>query len=248
MSEKTKELNNTLAVLCRELVHKAQEEGCTLRAFGSVGFYLKLQKFNNLYSSYREPLGDIDLVVQSKDILNLDKLFTGLSFSENTNFKRLFGYQRRIYYASNGITIEVYLDDLSLCQKVSIHERINLDSPTLCCTDLFLSKIQRIPLTSKDVFDLSLLLVSTPIGMKDPDGVNVSHIENLCNTNWRWWKTITTNLQQLTEQSKFSFIDQSMLTLHITSIMNAANSKRKTIPWYFRSFLGDNIRWYEKVE
>lgn len=248
MSKATEEKNHTLAALCRELVLGAQQRGVVIRALGSMGFYLKLQKFDDLFSTFREPLGDIDLIIQSKDVLLLEELFTELGLAENKNFKRLFGYQRRIYYTSNGITVEVYLDDLYLCQKLPIRERIYLDDPTLCYTDLFLSKIQRIPLAHKDIFDTSLLLVDSIPATKDPEGLNLNLISKLCSTNWRWWKTITTNLGQLSELAKFPFVDQSLLASRILSIMDSISSKKKTIPWHFRNFCGDRVRWYESVE
>ena len=242
------ERNSVLAKLCQELIINGNDKGILIRALGSVGFYLKLQKHYKLYSYYRKPLGDIDIIIRKDNVFKLEGFFNELGFTENNNFKMLFGYQRRVYNTSNGITIEVYLDDLYLCQKIVIQERIYLDNPTLCYTDLFLSKIQRVNLTLKDIFDLTLLLDNISIVNKDPEGLNILYLQKLCAKDWHWWKTLNTNLLNLLEQPNIKFINHVKLKMKINTILNGINSNKKSLKWHIRNILGDKIRWYDHIE
>jgi len=249
-NQSTSKRNQILMELVSSILKKCKEEEIEVRVMGGLAIFLKYPGYEELSNKIREPFSDIDLITRQRDIEKIETLFGELGFEQNRNFKILFGYQRRIFYTPMDITVEVYLDDLHLCQELKISERLSLDYPTICATDLLLSKIQRVDLQDKDVFDILVLLANCGFSRKSCDNIDLEYISELCSKNWGWWKIFKINLKRLLDYNRELFGNQGEgnIDINLKQIGHAIDSKKKSIGWKLRNIIGEKIKWYSYVE
>jgi hypothetical protein len=240
--------NQILLDLVDDILKKCKQEDIEIRVIGGIGIFLKCPEYQELADTTREPFSDIDLITRKKHIEKIENLFESLGFEQNRNFKILFGYQRRIFYTPMNITVEVYLDDLPLCQDIKISDRICLDYPTLSVTDLLLSKIQRIKLKDKDIFDILILLASCNFTGENSNRIDLEYISRLCSKSWRWWKTFKINIDTLYKSKKDFLNNQGDISGKLEQVEHAIDSKKKSFGWKLRNLIGEKIRWYRYVE
>ncbi len=240
--------NQILLDLVEDILKKCKQEDIEIRVLGGIGIFLKCPEYQVLADKTREPFADIDLITGKKHIEKIETLFKGLGFEQNRNFKILFGYQRRIFYTPMNITVEVYLDDLPLCRDIKISDRMFLDYPTLSATDLLLSKIQRIQLKDKDIFDILILLASCNFTGENNYRIDLDYISELCSREWGWWKTFKINIDTLCNRKKDFLNNRGDINGKLEQLEHAVDSKKKSLRWKLRNLIGEKIRWYRYVE
>ena len=243
--EERKKRNDFLLEKAIAIIQLAKEKNIQLRLFGGLGIYNKCYHVNNLFTLHREPFSDIDFVCYGKDIEALENLLFTINYEQNKVFKTQFGYQRRIFYSPENISVEVYLNDLYLCQTVKTSNRLILDFPTITSTDLFLSKIQKINLSHKDVVDLIILLSNIPL-TNNEDSINISYITDLCASDWRWWKTISDNFSYIKNYE--TILDKNKIDLAIGILEDRIHKSKKKFLWILRNIIGTKIDWFNKVD
>lgn len=243
--EEKKKRNDFLLEKAIAIIELAKEKNIQLRLLGGLGVYNKCFQVNDLFTLHREPFSDIDLVCYGKDIVSLENLFLTINYEQDKVFKTQFGYQRRVFYSPENISVEVFLNDLYLCQTVKTGNRLILDFPTITSTDLFLSKIQKINLSHKDVIDLIILLSNIPL-TDNEDSINISYITTLCASDWRWWKTISDNLSFIKNYK--TIFDKNRIDLAIGILEDRIHKSKKNIFWSLRNIIGTKINWYNQVD
>ncbi len=63
----------------------------------------------------------------------------------------LFAMRRIFTHPSNGIHIDVFLDELSMCHEIPFRNRLEVDSPTIPLAELVLEKTQIVTLEPKRI-------------------------------------------------------------------------------------------------
>ncbi|MFC0878813.1 nucleotidyl transferase AbiEii/AbiGii toxin family protein [Saccharicrinis sp. FJH2] len=226
--------NEILFQTANTILKECKTNNIELRLFGSVALlFLDLSKKEWLFEN-RQQFGDIDFVVRSKDIDNLEKLLISLNYENNRNVKMLHGNQRRSFFTSQNISIDFFLDNIILCQPIEINNRFELSYPTLTPTDLFLSKIQRVELKPKDLFDLDYILTFE---------IDSDYLIQLCSNEWGWWQTFNTNLPVL-----LSYTENIKNKTKIESLIDEIRNEEKSLKWKWRNLFGTNMRWHNDVE
>lgn len=226
--------NEILFQTANTILKESESKNIELRLFGSIALlFLDLSKKEWLFEN-RQQFGDIDFVVRSKDIDNLEKLLTSLNYENNRNVKMLHGNQRRSFFTSQNISIDFFIDNIILCQPIEINKRFELSYPTLSPTDLFLSKIQRIGLKSKDLFDLDYILTFE---------IDSDYLIQLCSNEWGWWETFNTNLPVL-----LSYTKNMDNKTKIESLIKEISNGEKSLKWKWKNLFGTNLRWHNDVE
>lgn len=226
--------NEILFQTANTILKECKSKNIELRLFGSVALlFLDLSKKEWLYDN-RQLFGDIDFVVRSKDIDNLEKLLIRLNYENNRNVKMLHGNQRRSFFTSQNISIDFFIDNIILCQPIEINKRFELSYPTLSPTDLFLSKIQRIGLKSKDLFDLDYILTFE---------IDSVYLIKLCSNEWGWWETFNTNLPVL-----LSYTKNMENKTKIENLIDEIRKEEKSLKWKWRNLFGTNLKWHNDVE
>lgn len=226
--------NEVLFQTANTVLKECKSKNIELRLFGSVALlFLDLSKKEWLYEN-RQYFGDIDFVVRNKDIDNLEKLLIRLNYENNRNVKMLHGNQRRSFYSPQNISLDFFIDDIVLCQPIELSKRFDLSYPTLSPTDLFLTKIQRIGLKSKDLFDLDYILTFE---------IDSDYLIQLCSNEWGWWKTFNTNLPVILSYTKYN--DNKT---KIEYLINGIRNDEKSLKWKWRNLFGTKLKWHDDVE
>ena len=226
--------NEIIYNLTKNILSDCKDNSIDIRLFGSVALLFLDSSKIELISKCRGEIGDIDIIVIPNHIVALEKYFLNQGYEVNRKIKMLYGNKRRSFYTENNISIDVFIGNITLCQEISILERFYEDYPTITPSDLFLTKIQKIKLSDKDLFDIVFLLEY----IKD-----FQYIIELTSKSWNWWNTLTTNIKLLIEMD----INEKNKNLLI-NLLNQVNSKDKTIKWKLRDIIGEKIKWYNDVE
>ena len=226
--------NEYIYNLSKKILNDCKALDIELRFFGSVAlFYLDDTKISWL-SENRKAIADIDIVVPTKCIDSFEKYLLNNNFKFNGNIKMLYGNIRRNYYSTENISIDVFIENIFLCQEVIVNNRLNLSYPTIPVADLFLSKIQKHNLSVTDVFDIDYILNYL---------VDKEYIINLCANQWNWWKTLQTNIPFLINSNfKINNVDK------LKDLWISINHTNKSFSWKLRSIVGQNLPWYNYVE
>lgn len=226
--------NQTVYTLTEKILNDCRNLNIEIRLLGSVALlFLDISKRDWLYGQ-RKLFGDIDFVVLERDINKLEEYFIETGFENNRNVKMLHGNQRRNFSSPKNISVDCFIENIYLCQNITVSDRLYLSYPTISISDLFLSKIQKHTLTSIDVFDIGYILNFN---------IEVEYIAELCSSNWNWWKTFQINIPVLIN-SNLNKKNKKKLR----DIFDSINSKKKSIKWKTRNIFGSSIKWYNTVE
>ncbi len=240
--------NAVLLELSNDILKIFKKENIEIRIIGGIGINLKCPDYQKYFDKYREPFSDIDLIIRKTKVDAVEKIFEQMGYEQDLKFKIHFGYQRRVFYSPQNISIEIYLENLNLCQQLIIGDRLLLNYPTLSATDLFLSKIQKIGLTEKDVFDIYCLLSQHKLSYEEDGNINLEYISNLCAKNWRWWKTLKFNLNEMKNKQLNYFQESNDIDIKLNKIEHEIDSIRKSIFWNLRNIIGEKVSWYSFIE
>jgi len=226
--------NEVIYNLTKKILSDCKENSIDIRLFGSVALlFLEFEREKNINEFYRE-IADIDIIVRPNHIEAFESYFINQHYEVNRRIRMLYGNQRRSFRLENGISIDVFIGNITLCQDIFILDRFDLSYPTITPADLFLTKIQKMELSEKDVFDINFIL----------DYINDSdyqYIIDMSSKNWNWWKTFTTNIPELLKKN---ISDNSRKCLN--DLLTGIDSSDKTISWKIRNIIGG--KWYNDVE
>lgn len=244
----TKRQNQLVLERGLEILTLAREAGTPLYALGGLAVYLECPDLRDEMNELRPPLADVDLFSTRSHLGSLVELFVErLGYSENEQWRMLFGYQRRIFYSPDEMTVEVFLDQLRFCQDLDPRPRLPSDSLSLEATDLFLSRIQRIPLTAKDVIDLKVLLAAHG-PTSGSHRIDTERVIRLASRSWRWWRTLSENLPRLREPTPGGTAALDTAAEAAAGLEDAIANAPKSLGWRLRALWGDRIAWFREVE
>jgi hypothetical protein len=139
------------------------------------------------------------------------------------------------------------------CHRIPFKGRLDLDSPTICTTDLLLEKMQIVEINLKDFKDTVVLMLEHPLSneQKGPKSIDVDYIIDMMRQDWGFYYTFTTNLKRVPEYlSEFSSIrddQRSLIQDRINKLLEAIEAAPKTLGWKMRAKIGTRSRWYQEV-
>jgi len=226
--------NDIIYNLTKKILSDCKANSIDIRLFGSVALlFLEFERNKSINGFYRG-IADIDIIVRPNHIEALESYFINQNYEANRRIKMLYGNQRRSFRLENGISIDVFIGNITLCQDISILDRFDLSYPTIPPVDLFLSKIQKIKLSEKDISDIKFILDY----MTDSD---CQYIIKLSSKDWNWWKSLTTNISELLKKD----INENNKK-RLNNLLIGIDSSDKTISWKTRNIIGG--KWYNDVE
>jgi len=243
------EQNRVFSDLAVDLVAQSEKSGIPLRVLGSVAVYLKCPRRRSFLDSDRAPFSDIDFATTSESSEEVARLLVERGCEENENWRMLRGHQRRVFYSRENITFEVFVDNLCLSQSIPLRGRLSLDYPTICLTDLLLSRVQKVRFEQKDLIDICVLLLEHELGTRG--GFDLGYILWLAAGHWRWWRVWKSALSQLASgcQTVISTPeDRQAITTTLSRLGHELDSVPKTTAWRLRGLVGDRWAWHENVE
>jgi hypothetical protein len=234
------------------LVSAAQEEDIFLRVLG--GLAVKIHSPHANHRSLERSYPDIDFVTDKQSAKKLIDFLPGMGYVPNKTFNTLSGDRRQLYYdEEHGRQIDVFIGDFTMCHKLPLADRLEIEPITLPLAELYLSKVQIIHLNRKDVLDLLALILDHEAGPGDEETINTDLIAGLCAKDWGLYTTVSLNNQKLAEfldngEVELDETEKETIRQRLTAIQQAMDGAPKTTGWKIRARIGTRVRWYEEVE
>jgi hypothetical protein len=245
-----------IAEEANRLLRLAGERRLLLRLTGSLAIRAHSAGSSHLLETLgRRPYRDIDLMGVWKQNRDVGHLFEEHGYVADPEIKQAqeFGVKRLIYeHPATAIKIDVFMDDLVMAHTVPFGGRLELDGPTICVTDLLLSKLQIHEITENDLIDLVVLLADHDLGRADREQVDDGYIADLMAKDWGFWYTTVANLEKLeaavTRYDSLSPETRGAVAGRIARLRTRIDDKPKSGRWKLRSRVGTRARWYEEVQ
>jgi hypothetical protein len=237
------------------LVERAQAQGIVLRLLGSTAFRIHSPEYVAIHSSMNRPLTDVDLTGYSKQDREIEAFLLKESYKPvmAALTPELFAMRRIYNHPSNGIHIDVFLDELDMCHKISFRNRLEIDSPTIPLADLVLEKVQIVTLNEKDIKDMLILLAAHPVGDNDKETINGKYIAGVLSKDWGFYYTTKLNLAKIRKgldvyKQPFSETDVKHIQERLELLTKMIEDAPKTMNWKMRAAIGPKVKWYNDVD
>lgn len=234
------------------LITEAQKQDIFLRVLG--GLAVKTHSPHANHRALERSYPDIDFVTDRQSAKSLVDFLPAMGYVPNKTFNTLSGDRRQLYYdEEHGRQIDVFIGDFSMCHKLPLADRLEVEPITLPLAELFLSKAQIVNLNRKDVLDLLALILDHETGPGDEETINTDLIAGLCARDWGLYTTVTLNNQKLAEfvdncEVELDGTQMQAIKARLAAIQQAMDAAPKTRGWKLRARVGTRVRWYEEVE
>jgi Uncharacterised nucleotidyltransferase len=230
------------------LIRSAEEAGVPLRLLGGVA--IKLRAPRELPAAFARSYADIDFVTSKRTVRPAADLFRAQGYAPHVAFNALHGQERLLFFdEENDRQVDVFVGAFSMCHRIPLEDRLEVDPVSIPLAELLLTKLQVIELNEKDVRDTLALLHDHPIGAEDGETLNSGRIAALCAADWGLWRTITQNLVDCrTFADRYDMPDRELLDQRLDAILDRIEAEPKSRAWRLRARVGDRKRWYELPE
>jgi hypothetical protein len=234
-----------------KLIDAAEERDLHLRLLGGAAFaWHRHARSDGAWE--QRAIADIDLCGYATDYGRIESFLDMQGFTMNREFNFL-NAPYRLMSACESLRVDVFLDELRMCQVLDLRGRITRGRPTLPVTDLLLTKLQIVQLADKDVWDVLGLLREHPV-VADSDSaedISTTYMNEICSTSWRWYHTAMRNLgylRHLVDECISKQGESQVTEGQIDKITVALAQSRKSLGWRLRSIIGERMQWYDAPE
>jgi hypothetical protein len=242
MGEIKADINEETAELM-EILHSADIK---FKLIGGMAFRM-LCRSSRDGALARKPV-DIDMVIHRKDGPALSKMLKQRGYHSRERFNAIYGAKRLIFNdLENKRRIDVFLDVFEMCHKFDFSGRIDLDGVALSASDLLLTKLQIVQMSSKDFTDILSILNDADLAAGRTDAIDVQYIAALCSSDWGIYRTLTDNLRKVMESVDRYGLDpdqKDRIVEKIAVLLKEIDSSKKSPRWKIRSLIGTKAKWY----
>jgi hypothetical protein len=233
----------------RRIVDGARRRGVTLRLIGGLAIRQHCQTVAFCERDY----SDIDVVGLKAERRGIRDTFAELGYKANEPFNTLHGDTHLEFIDPvNDHHVDVFLDTFEMDHHIDLRHRLAVEDYTISLSDLLLSKLQIVRLNEKDVRDILTLLKDCAIGHEDaPEMINIDHIIDLCACDWGLWKTLTINIERVTEHiGDYALTDEEGARIRgqLAAMREMLVESPKCVQWKLRGVVGERARWYDVPE
>ncbi|HEY5334291.1 MAG TPA: hypothetical protein VIJ21_12160 [Solirubrobacterales bacterium] len=233
------------------VIDAATAAGLQLRLTGGVA--IATISPSALQTPLRRLYNDIDFVARSRDQRAVEALFAALGYHAEDEFNALHGEHRLFFIdRENSREADVFVDKVDACHQLHLADRLDLATPTIPPADLLLSKLQVVETTPKDYTDAIAVLCDHEIVEEDgPVGISLARIEDVCCSDWGWWRTVTmvgASTLEMAEGLAGEGRIPPVAPTRLRRVLERLESAPKTRKWKLRARVGDRVRWHEEPE
>jgi hypothetical protein len=230
------------------LIGRAAAEGVPLRLLGGVG--LRLRAPGELAPAFRRAYADLDFVTTKKGVGATTGLFRAEGYEAQVAFNALHGGERLLFFDNDhDRQVDVFVGSFSMCHKIPLDGRIEVDPISIPLAELLLTKLQVVQLNEKDVRDALALLHDHEVADADGDTLNGARVAELCASDWGLWRTITQNLAACRDfAGSVDVPDRETLEKRFEALLGRIEDEPKSRSWRMRAKIGDRKRWYDLPE
>ena len=211
---------------------------------------------------------DIDFATRSADRVAFYQLLEAEGYTPDRQHNALFGRKQAYFMdAARRRPVDVLVDRLEMCHTFEFAGRLAASRPTLPVADLLLSKLQVVKINRKDVLDALALLAEHPLAEDDgavdsergQGAINVPRILEFTSNDWGWWRTVTGNLDKLSQFLETD-LKEGDLDLgvgrplmfdpgtQVATLRARIDQAPKSTRWRLRARIGDRVTWYAEPE
>jgi hypothetical protein len=232
----------------QRLLRRADEAGVPLRLLGGVA--IKLRAPAALPAAFSRSYADLDFVTAKKSAGATSDLFRAEGYTPHVAFNALHGGERLLFFDDeHDRQVDVFVGAFSMCHRIPLDERLEVDPVSIPLAELLLTKLQVIELNEKDVRDTLALLHDHPVGGKDGETLNADRLAALCCADWGLCRTITQNLAACRAFAEtYDVPDRALVEGRLDALIARIEAEPKTRAWKLRAKIGDRKRWYDLPE
>ena len=182
------------------LVRDADAKGIRLRILGSVAYRLQCPNNLHLFQDTKRALTDVDFGAEKKQNRAIRDFLVARGYVPDEGIYMASEGARHAYlHRDTGLNVDVFADELYFCHRIPFKGRLDLDSPTICTTDLLLEKMQIVEINLKDFKDTIVLMLEHPLSHEQPGpkSIDADYIVDIMRQDWGFYYTFTTNLKRV---------------------------------------------------
>lgn len=226
-----------------KLVEQLTQGGVPVRLLGGIAIAARCASAQS--PPLARPFHDIDVMTRRSDARTLSRKMAALGYKPHDRFNALHGRHRMMFTATDGLHVDVLVEEFRMCHELRVGERLSIDGETLSLADLLLTKLQIAKLNRKDATDLAALLIDHDL-TDDETGLNAKYIASFLAGDWGWWRTTTDNLTVLDDlwPTLGLFEPEGSNGLQrLRRLAKAIDGAKKTLRWKSRARIGDRVAW-----
>jgi hypothetical protein len=236
------------------LVSDAEAEGIRLRILGSIAYRLQCPNNLHLFEDTKRVLTDVDFGAEKKQNQAIRKFLTARGYVPDEGVYMASEGSRHVYlHKDTNLNVDVFADELYFCHRIPFKNRLELDSPTICTTDLLLEKMQIVEINLKDFKDTIVLMLEHPLSHQQagPKSIDTDYIVDMMRSDWGFYHTFTTNLKRvpahLSEFPSMKEEEHAVVRSRIDELLRVLDEAPKTLGWKMRAKIGTRRIWYQEV-
>ncbi|MGQ9599424.1 MAG: hypothetical protein ACUVWZ_08395 [Anaerolineae bacterium] len=235
----------------RRISAEAQREGIPLRLLGALAFHLRCPQYASLRTELGRELSDLDYIALSRQWNAVINMLTALGYEFDERRAMLHGHDRVLFFHPTGLRVDIFFDQLDMCHRIDLRDRLTVDEETISLADLLLEKMQIVRLTEKDIIDTITLLLEHPLAATD-QGINAEYIARRLAGDWGFYYTLTTNLRRISDEfvELYHQLDsraRQKVQEQIGQLLDRIEAEPKTLKWKARARIGPSVQWYKDV-
>lgn len=236
------------------LVDEAEKQGLKLRIIGSIAYRLVCPEYLHLFEGMKRVLTDVDFAAEKAQNAEIRKFLTAEGYEPDDGVYMASEGSRHIYvHPETKLNIDVFADELYFCHRIPFQGRLDIESPTICTTDLLLEKMQIVEINLKDFKDTLVLMLTHPLSHQERSerAIDTDYIVDMMRRDWGFYYTFTTNLKRvpdyLTEFPSISKDEGDIVRARVDELLRCIEDAPKTMGWKVRARIGTRRIWYQEV-
>ena len=237
----------------RDIVMHGEQRKVFLRLLGSLAYRIHCPANAHMLDEMNRELTDLDFASERRYAGGLIDMLKELGYAMDVDIATATGGARYFFkHPTTGLGVDIFMDELYFCHKISFRGRLHVDSHTIPLAELLLEKMQIVQLNEKDIKDTIVLLLEHDIGEDDDEKINVGLIARILADDWGFYYTVKMNLGRVVGHlSDYAVLDderRSLVQHRVDALQARIESAPKSIKWKMRSRVGTSVRWYQLVE
>jgi hypothetical protein len=239
------------------LVTEATTAGVTLRVVGSAGIRLHCPRPGPVMDRLGRPAKDIDFIVPQQHRKGMRRLLESHGYVADRDLLiAMEGTRYTFTHAGHGIDIDVFVERLNFCHTIEVRDRLGVHPVTIPLEELLLQKIQIVEMTTTDVIDISVLLVTHDVGGEggEAETIDSRHIARLLARDWGFHHTAVRNLRRTRDDrggpavSDLDERSRGLVRDRADRLLEAIDAEPKTLAWRMRDRIGERKQWWQDVD
>jgi hypothetical protein len=232
------------------VLDEAQTHDVLVRAVGGVA--VQLHATDGVHPAFRRPYADIDLVTTGRAGRRVAGFLVEMGYTPNERFNATNGHSRLVFYdETHGRQLDVFVGDFTMCHRLPLAARLDLDERTVPLAELLLTKLQIVRVNEKDLKDLWAIVDDHDVGEGDVETVNAGYIARLLANDWGLWRTTKETMATATQRLGDVPVDDERRTRiadQLSRLWERIEAEPKSLRWRARARIGERTRWYEEPE